>query len=166
MTRHISYKIQVDATPQHVWNILADFGGVYKYSPGVNSSNLLSEHGEGVGADRICHLAPAGQIQERILSWNEGRDYSLEIYTGKGAPPFKKAIATLRIDPKNGGTEVTADFDYDLKYGPIGSLLNAVMFGPFLEKGFQGLLSGLKHYAETGEEVNSAKGLSFVAVPA
>ncbi|MEM7031078.1 MAG: SRPBCC family protein [Chloroflexota bacterium] len=163
----LSYKIQIDASPEAVWDIIADFGGVYRYSPGVKQSHTLSSQNQGVGADRICHLAPAGNIQERILEWNEGKDYTLEIYQGKGAPPFKTAQATLSVEPApNGGTIATGTLRYKMKYGPIGALMDAVMFGPFLQKGFSGLLAGLKHYAETGEEVAGPKGLQFVAVPA
>lgn len=166
MSRKLSYKIQVDASPEKVWDILADFGGVYKYSPGVRESHSLTTENSGVGAERICHLAPSGQVQERITEWHEGKDYSIEIYTGKGVPPFKHAIANLAVEPKNGGTEVTVTFDYDIKFGPVGAAAHAVMFGPFLNRGFQGLLSGLKKYAETGEVVQGAKGLEFDAVPA
>jgi len=46
------------------------------------------------------------------------------------------------------------------------ALMDAAMVNRFLNKGFQGLLAGLKHHAETGEEVRSGKGLEFAAVPA
>ena len=132
----LSYKIQIDAAPEAVWHIIADYGNVYRYSPGVKNSKTLSAQNQGVGADRICHLAPAGNIQERILEWNEGKDYTLEIYQGKGAPPFKTAKATLAIDAdNNGGTVVTATLRYKMKFGPIGALMDAAMFGPFLQKG-------------------------------
>ena len=107
MTRHLSYKIQVDAPVARVWDIIADFGGVYRYSPGVKQSKTLSANNEGVGAERICHLAPSGVIKERILEWHEGERYSLEIYEGKGTPPFKTALATLAVKPHDGGTQVT-----------------------------------------------------------
>ena len=163
----LSYKIDIDATPEVVWDIIADFGGVYRYSPGVKHSQTLSSHNQGLGADRICHLAPAGNIKERITEWNEGKSYTLEIYQGKGAPPVKKAYATLALEPgKNDGTVVTASLQYEMKYGPVGAAMDAALFGPFLAKGFTGLLAGMKHYAETGEEVSSPKGLQFVATPA
>ncbi len=164
----LSYQTNVDAPLQKVWKILADFGGIYKYNPGVSSSHSTSSNNGGVGASRHCDLIPAGSIEERIIEWNEGQSYSLEIYDGKGVPPFKKSVATLAITPNGSGTVVTATLDYSLKYGPLGALMEALVVKRFLQRGFQGLLAGLKHYAETGEEVQSAKGLPFklVAVPA
>ena len=162
----VSYQIHVDAPTEKVWNILADFGGVYRYSPGVRSSHSTSQVNGGVGATRHCDLLPAGSVEERIVEWTEGQSYTLEIYEGKGTPPFKHAVATLKLKPEAGGTRVFASLDYSLKYGPVGAVMDKVMVQRFLDKGFQGLLSGLKHHAETGEEVESTSGIQFVAVPA
>ena len=164
----LSYQINIDAGQEKVWKVLADFGGVYKYSPGVSSSHSTSSDKGGVGASRHCDLSPTGSIEERIIEWNEGQSYSLEIYDGKGVPPFKKSVATLAIAPNGHGTVVTATLDYSLKYGPLGALMEALVVKRFLQRGFQALLAGLKHHVETGEEVQSAKGLPFklVAVPA
>ena len=161
----ISYQIYVEAPSEKVWNILADFGGIYKWSPGVKKSYSTSAANEGLDATRHCDLNPAGAVEERIVDWNEGQSYSLEIYDGKGAPPFKKSLATFSVQPNGPGTTVTATVEYGLKYGPIGALMNLFMVRPFIKKGFQGLLAGLKHHAETGQQVKSAKGLNFVAVP-
>lgn len=100
------------------------------------------------------------------MDWQDGEGYALEIYTGKGTPPFKKAVAGLKVEPNEAGTTVYATLDYALKFGILGRMMNTLMFGRFLDRGFSGLLAGLKHYAETGEEVNGAKGLRFTAVPA
>ncbi|KAA3654736.1 MAG: SRPBCC family protein [Chloroflexi bacterium] len=166
MTHNISFQIQVDAPINHVWNILADFGGIAKYNPSVPSVELRSANNEGVGADRVCQLNPAGEIYERVFDWHEGQSYSIEIYGGKGIPPFKKSVVDIKVEPSGSGTKVSTSLNYSLKYGIIGRLMNALMVDRFMKKGFSGLLAGLKHYAETGKEVNGAKGLQFTAVPA
>ena len=161
-----SYQIEIDAAPEHVWGILADFGNVYKFSPGVTHSHSTSEAENGLGATRHCALAPAGSIEERIVGWEEGSRMDIEIYEGKGAPPFKKAVASIWLEPQGNGTVAFAKIDYEMKYGPVGAAMNALMVKNFLHKGFQGLLSGLKHYAETGEQVEGPRNIDFVAVPA
>ena len=162
----VSYQIHIDAPVEKVWNVLADFGGTYIWNPGVNQSYSTSSKNGGFGATRHCDLKPAGSVEERIIEWNEGKDYTLEVYAGKGIPPFRKSLATFAVKPDGPGTIVTATVEYSLKYGPIGTLMNLFMVGPFVKKAFQALLAGLKHHAETGQEVKSARGLKFVAVPA
>ena len=85
----ITREVWIDAPHDKVWRILADFGGIYKYNPGVSNSHSTSSANEGVGATRHCDLLPAGSVEERIIAWNEGRDYKLEIYDGRGVPPFE-----------------------------------------------------------------------------
>ena len=162
----VSYQIHIDAPVEKVWNILADFGGIYKWNPGITRSYPTSANNGGLAATRHCDLKPTGSVEERIVEWNESKDYTLEIYDGKSIPPFKKSLATFAVKPDGAGTSVTATVEYNLKYGPIGALMNLVMVGPFVKKAFQALLAGLKHHAETGQEVKSARGLNFAAVPA
>ena len=140
--------IQVDATPEATWAALADFGGVYKYSPGVRHSRTTSPEPTGVGATRHCDLLPMGSVEERILSWDEGVGYSLEIYDGERTPPFRHAHATFRVEPRGSGSAVHAEVDYALRFGPLGWLMDRVMVGRFLRRGFRGLLKGLKNYVE------------------
>ena len=161
----VSYKIHIDAPVEKVWNILADFGGIYKWNPGVSHSHSTSSNNEGFGASRHCDLKPSGSIEERILEWHEGESYTLEIYDGKGAPPFKQAVAKLAVKPEGSGAIATMTIEYSLKFGPVGALMNLVMVKPFTHKATRGVLAGLKHHAETGELVDSGRGLQFVAVP-
>jgi len=41
--------------------------------------------------------------------------------------------------------------EYELKFGPLGRLLDAVMVRRKWTAGIKGFLSGLKRYAETGQ---------------
>jgi hypothetical protein len=51
---------------------------------------------------------------------------------------------------------------YELKYGPLGALMDRLMVRKAMSQGMEGLLAGLKHYSETGKQVN----LTAVAVAA
>ena len=147
-------EVTINASQEKVWDILADFGGIYKYNPGVSSSHSTSSANGGVGATRHCDLLPAGSVEERITAWNEGRDYKIEIFSGKGVPPFKTAVAHIKVQPEGTGTHVQMRFDYSIKFGFIGSLMDRLMVKKQFSKAIPGILAGLKHYAETGEEVN------------
>ena len=49
------------------------------------------------------------------------------------------------------------------KYGVVGKAMGIVM-GPILKRMSATILAGLKHYAETGEEVHSMEGLKLASV--
>ncbi len=149
----ITREIKIDASQEKVWEILADFGGIYKFNPGVSSSHSTSSANSGVGATRHCDLLPAGSVEERIFEWKEGQAYKVEIYSGKGTPPFKSAVGQLEAKPDGNGTLVRMRFEYSLKFGPIGALMDRLMVRSQFSKAIPGILAGLKHYAETGEEV-------------
>ncbi len=51
------------------------------------------------------------------------------------------------------GTIVSVSPDYQLKFGPIGALLDRLILGRQLRKGMENLLAGLKYHVETGELV-------------
>lgn len=162
----ITSEVQINAPVEKVWRIMADFGGIYKYNPNVSSSHSTSAANSGVGATRHCDLLPAGSVEERISEWNEGRDYKVDIFQGKGVPPFKTAVARLSIRPQNNGSRVQMRFDYHIKFGLIGRLLDWLMVKKQFGKAVPSILAGLKHYAETGEEVDRTVQLNLQPVTA
>lgn len=150
-----SSTIYVDAPKDAVWTILADLGGIQKFHPGVRKSYYTTEQHEDVGAARVCELLPMGVIEEKAVEWKDGDYYVLTIDPLKKAPPFKKAYGRLATQEEGTGTRVTMTLDYTLKFGPLGKLLDAAMVRPRMQKVVPTVLLGLKHYAETGEEVTS-----------
>lgn len=161
----VAGEVRINAPREQVWEALADFGGIYKFNPTVPKSYSTSEANGGVGATRHCDLAVQGaSIEERIVEWQEGEKYAIEIYDGQKSPPFKSAVAQISVAEDGNGSVVRGKLDYELKYGPIGSLMDAVMVKSQFNNAWNGLFAGLKHYVETGEEVNGLDGLDLSAV--
>lgn len=155
MTR-LTREVRINAPKEKVWEILADFGGVYKFNPNVPTSYCTSEANGGVGATRHCDLTFQGaSIEERIVEWHEGHSYTIEIYAGKNTPPFKTAIASISVKKEGNGSIVTGTFDYNLKYGPLGTLMDKLMVRSQFSRAWSRLFAGLKHYAETGEPMEA-----------
>ena len=88
--------IQVYAPTEQVWAVLANIGAVQDYSPGVVKSYYTSNAREGVGASRHCDLLPTGTVEERIVDWRDGEQYSIEIYEGTEVPYLGVSHFTLR----------------------------------------------------------------------
>ena len=153
----ITDSIRIDASKDKVWAILADFGGIINFNPGLRDSYSTSDANEGVGATRHCDLLPMGSIEERIIEWNEGKDYTIEVYQFDGPlPPFKEVIANLRIEADGNQTIATMTMEYDMKMGLIGVAMSQLMIKSQYKKAVAGILQGLKYHAETGNQSTRA----------
>ncbi len=143
-------EIQIDAPIEKVWSILADIGSVQDYSPGVVKSFYTSEIKKGVGASRHCDLLPTGTVEERIVNWRDGEQYSIEIYDGTEIR--YTGVAHFKLKRGGEGTTVTQSMDYRSTEDPTGALGSRSMEG-LVGKVIEGNLVGLKHFIETGEVV-------------
>lgn len=156
---HIRESIRIDAGREKVWGLLADFGGIVRFHPGIRDSYSTSDHNSGLGATRHCDLLPAGSVEERIVGWQEGSELQVHIYDGKGTPPldFQATRARFTVRPAgDAAVVVTMTMHYRLRYGPLGALMDRVMVRPQFQKVAENILQGLKHYAEHGEKATRA----------
>ena len=142
--------IQVYAPTGQVWAVLANIGAVQDYSPGVVKSYYTSEIREGVDASRHCDLPPTGTVEERIVDWRDGEQFSIEIYEGTEVPYF--GVSHFTLERNVTGTIVTQVMDYKPTDDLPNTLVGRSMEG-LVGKIVGGNLVGLKHYVETGEEV-------------
>ena len=156
-------EIRINAPKEKVWEILADFGGVAAYNLNLRSAHSTSEANGGVGATRHCDLLPMGSIEERIVDWTEGQGYTIDIYEGKGTPPFKSALARIEVHPEGQQTLVTMEMNYSLKFGVVGTAMNKMMVRAQFAKALPRILQGLKIYAETDKKPTRADLKSLAA---
>ena len=149
---HFSTQIRIDATTEEVWEVLADFGRIYLWNPGVRHSYSTSESDHGLLATRHCEL-PKGDdyLDEQILEWREGESFKVDIYETN--LPLHRNVVEFSIVADGNGTIVTVAPDYALKYGLLGRLMNQIVVGRKFKKGMEDLLTGLKYHIETGEVV-------------
>ena len=148
---------RIDASRKEVWEVLADLGSIEKWNPGVTASHATSSEPGGEGATRHCDIAgPGGKtahLEERAFDWRPEEGFKIDVY--ESSLPLKRNIVTFSLEDSGAGTIVRVTPEYQLKLGPIGALMDKLMVRRQFEKGMDGLLAGLKHYVETGEEVGS-----------
>ena len=150
-----STEIRINAPREKVWGVLADLGGIYKWNPGVSHSRSTSEAGGGEGATRHCDLAnPKGYLEERAFDWREGEGYKIDIY--ESSFPIERNVVEFTVTADGDGTIVSVSPDYQLKFGPIGALIDRLILGRQMRKGMEDLLAGLKYHVETGEVVGDS----------
>jgi ligand-binding SRPBCC domain-containing protein len=139
--------IRIDATPEKVWSVLASLDALAKYDPGVSRSEIVSPAKEGPGAARRCDLTPGGWFKERVADWRPNEALSFELY--ECTLPVRRLRHSYTLVREGDGTLVRQRMEYELKFGPVGKLLDAVMVRRKWNAGIKGFLSGLKRYTET-----------------
>lgn len=91
-----STDIKINATKAEVWAVLSDFGGIYRWDPGVRHSYCTSNIEQGTLATRRCELLNGEDyLDERIIEWIEGESFKVEIYD-TNLPLHRNVVATLR----------------------------------------------------------------------
>jgi len=150
-----STQVRINAPKEKVWEVLADLGSIYKWNPGVAHSRSTSDSTQGEGAMRHCDLQSKGDyLEERAFDWRDGEGYKIDVYETN--LPLKRNIVEFTVEADGEGTIVTVTPDYELKFGPIGVLLDRLFAGRQLRTGMADLLAGLKYHVETGELVGDS----------
>jgi len=139
-------KVKIDAPKDRVWEVLSDFGSIYKWNPGITHSRTTSDQTSGVNTMRQCDLPDGGFLRERAIDWNEGESVKIEVY--ESTIPLHKSTVEFRVAADGDRTVVKLGIDYTLKYGPIGAVIDAAFAGRRLRTGMNELLAGLKDYVE------------------
>jgi carbon monoxide dehydrogenase subunit G len=107
----MSTKGKIDASPDQVWTIVSDFGGLDKFFPPVAKSE---GSGSGKGMERTCTFHDGAQITETLLELDDNRR-SLTYKVHDPNPfPFKDYVATMHVTDAGGGAselEWSAEFE-------------------------------------------------------
>lgn len=159
----ITRTLAVNASHAHTWNIIKDFGGVHRWHPSVETSPLLSSNNEGLGAKRVCNFYDGTHVAEEVVEYRDGEFLSIEL--SDFSMPLKRAHANIHVRKLGAQkTEVEFSMDYDVKYGPMGWVMDKAMIQPMMGKLFAQVLKGLGHHVETGDLIG--KGGEIVPVAA
>jgi ligand-binding SRPBCC domain-containing protein len=144
--------IRIDAPPEKVWSALASLEMLGRYDPGVAKAEIVSETREGPGSARRCDLTPGGWFKEKVSEWRPHEALAFELY--ECTLPVRRLKHSYRLVPDGNGTVVQQRMEYQLKFGPLGKLLDAVVVKRKWIAGIKGFFSGLKRYVEEGEGVS------------
>jgi hypothetical protein len=136
---------------EHVWAAIEDFGGVHRYSAGVEASPINpGTPAQGVGAERRCALYDGNHIQERVTESIEQRKLSIEIFDT--SMPIKSAQASFELKASDdGGCMLSMTMDYVVKFGIVGKAMDALMMERAMTKSLTNLLAALDEHLQTGE---------------
>jgi hypothetical protein len=121
----IHHQIEAACPPERVWAVLSDLEAVRHYNPTVRTVVVRGDRRGGLGAERVCDLLPKGRVVERVTHWEDGRAVGLEVAESDWPIRFMRWVT--RIEPKAGGSLITQELEYVVKFGPLGWLLDKLV---------------------------------------
>ena len=151
----LRHEARASCSPERVWSLLADLESVQRYNQTVRAASIHGEQRTGVGAQRLCQLVPSGRVVERVTHWEEGHALGLEIAESDWPIHFMKWVT--RIEAQGGGTRITQDLEYKVKFGPLGWLLDNLVMKKKLTSTLDSVFAELVRLAERGNEPELAK---------
>ena len=86
----VDHRRVVPRTGRETWSLLADFGGLARWAPGIDHSCLTTVRQEGVGTVRRVQVG-ATVLLEEVTRWEPGRALA---YAITGLPPLVGAVTT------------------------------------------------------------------------
>ncbi len=134
----VSRSTLVDAPPERVWAVLAEFEQISAWAADVDHSSFVTDQVEGVGTARRVQVGRTVLI-ERVTQWDpsEALAYDLE-----GLPAGVGATNRWALRPAAQRTEVTLTSTVAPGDKPAGRLV-APLLARRLGKASEGLLAGL-----------------------
>jgi ligand-binding SRPBCC domain-containing protein len=144
----IQHEVFAACPPERVWAVLADLEAVQQYNPGVRRAAVEGSQTSGVGARRACDLLPTGRVVERVTLWEEGGALGLEVTESNWPIHFMRWVT--RLEARERGTRITQSLEYQVKFGPLGWLLNRLVMKRKLTKTLDGVFASLVQHVERG----------------
>lgn len=146
MTTTICHEIGANCPPAAVWELLADLEAVASYNPGVRAAAVEGSQRSGVGAKRSCELRPKGRVLEQVTHWEEGHALGLEVIESDWPIHFMRWVT--RVELSGTGTRITQALEYQVKFGPLGWLLDHLVMKRKLTSTLDAVFASLVKHAE------------------
>lgn len=148
MPSSVSARAAIPLPIEVCWEKLRDLSRAASYVPGLVGCVVTTEQREGVGASRRVTSRQFGDMDETVIAWDEGRGFSLRLHKGDApALPFKEASFRYALEPSGPGCEIVTTLRYTLAFGPLGRLLDALVFRRVSQKNVRDVALALaEHY--------------------
>ena len=144
--------VEIDAPAERVWEVLADFAAAEKWSPTVTHSARVGELANGVGAERSCAVAGLGDVTERVVAWDEGKGFTIEIF---GAPIVKSLRSAWSIEDRGDQTVLSVRAEFEPNVMPDAGAPDEAAIIAGMNETVEQTLAGLRHHVQTGELVGT-----------
>ncbi len=141
----------INAPSSKIWAAVSDFSNIQMFHPNVKDVDQLSEADRGLGAARRCNFYRGGSAVEKIIEWDDERQFFTCTVTELAAPllDVTAGMGVEKIDSHR--SKVHIEMTYTPKWGFFGKILNVLVLRFALQSTFKKVLRGLELHVETGE---------------
>ena len=145
--KSVEASILINEPKAKVWDIWSKFINVSDYIASIPVSYGVGKVETGLGACRRCDISKKMQVEERITAWDEGNNFSMEVYKATGAP-IDKLEVDFTVSEQGDSTRADMIIRYRMK-----GVLRFLPTSGLLRSQARDHLIGLKHHLETGEMI-------------
>ena len=161
----VEVSVEVNASADRMWAVLADLPSIHRYSDGVAESTLRPGPPAGVGAVRQCVSTKGERWAERCTGWEPGRALDLEFLSQETGFPFPMSsmIGGWRLEPLSAtASRVTVWWSFTTKPAWAELLIVPIM-GRSAHKTFPAIIRAMATDAEPGKHPAEGSYEQFVA---
>lgn len=147
--KHVSAQIFINAPTDQVWALWSKFDNVADFVPMVHDAQTVGDITEGLGQARRCNIQPGVYVEERIIAWEPGKAYAMEVYQSAGVM-IDQMLVDYQMKPSGTGTLALVHMSYQMQ-----GLAEFLPIYDLMKKQAIDHLVGIKHLSETGEKITA-----------
>jgi len=143
----IRNEITIDAPIEKIWQALTEVDLLEKYDPTVKASTALTAAKNGIGAKRkVDMLDGKNWFEEQctIHQPNEALTYELTACSF----PVHQLKHSYSFEKVGNQVRVKQIMQYEMKFGVLGKIMDALMVRNQSDKGIKKFFAGLKSFTE------------------
>ena len=146
----VSFSHPIPVAVTEVWPALAAYEAVDRYHPLVERVSMSSEEARGLGACRTCHMYDGTSVDERVVDWQDGHGFKVEL--SNFSMPLKSAVAEMKVrSTGERASEGSIAMEFVVKGGPLGGVMGQLVMKPMMRRMFGQVLRSLEHHVVTGD---------------
>ena len=145
----LHHEIKINVPVEKVWRTLANLKSVKFTNSMVKTVKIISPNKEGVGSARHCDFKDGKFVEERVTAFERNKSISFELYKHQWPLVFMRW--TNKLEKHGNNTLLISDTEYELKFGIVGKIMNALIMRRKFSQIIDDALEKLKRYAEKGE---------------
>ena len=145
----IDGSIEVAASPEIVWSILADRENEFKFYPALVSHEIDPPGLAVLGQKSHAKAKISGMRVETFTEIAELEPNKKLVFRQRQGDFLKSFTQTVTLEPMESGTKVTQVGEFEVSMGYLGNILSKLVVNRAIRKNLDTFLKSLKEMAET-----------------